>query len=261
MAQLDHRGTDAPGHQKGRKVSPALREAVNFPHVPTITDPGFAAKKPATDWEAIEREYRAGQLSEAQIARQFDISRAAIQKKAKRLGWKRDLTDKVRAEVAARLVAEGLQGPRDAATIEQAADRAVKLVLSHRVDIGQTRGAVTRLIEELHDTLSNLDQIEEDIIAETEAPDGIAESKAEEQARFKRRARMQAAIALPSRATVVNTLTSALKTLIPLERQAFNLQDGSGDNPDEPRKALTADMTPQEAAEAYHDKLRRLGSG
>lgn len=215
----------------------------------------MSAKKPDTDWEAIEREYRAGQLSEAQIARQFDISRAAIQKRAKKNGWKRDLTEKVRTEVAARLVAEGLQGPRDAATIEQAAERAVKLVLSHRVDIGQTRCAVTRLINELHDTMSNLDEIEDDIVADTEAPDGQAESKAEEQARFKRRQRMLAAIALPSRATVVNTLASALKTLIPLERQAFNLQDGSGDNPDAPQLLIATDMTPQQAAEAYSRTL------
>lgn len=40
MEQLDHRGTDAPGHQ--RRPNAELREAVNFPHVPKIADPAFA---------------------------------------------------------------------------------------------------------------------------------------------------------------------------------------------------------------------------
>ena len=43
--------------------------------------------KAPTDWEAIEREYRAGQLSVREIARQHDVSAPAIVKRAKRLGW------------------------------------------------------------------------------------------------------------------------------------------------------------------------------
>lgn len=182
--------------------------------------------KPPTDWEAIEKEYRAGQLSEAQIARQYNISRAAIQKRAKKNGWNRDLSEKVRTEVAARLVAEGLQEARGAATVEMAAERGVALVLSHRSDIQQNRSAVTKLIQELHSTIENIDEIEEAI--EIETADDLS---------GKRRARMMAAVALPSRAAIANSLASALKTLIPLERQAFNLDDkgnppdGSADNP------------------------------
>lgn len=228
--------------------------------------PDTADKKPATDWEAIEKDYRLGQLTVREIARRFDVSHTSITRKAEKLGWMRDLSDEIRAKTQAALLRTTPDAPRERTTptrddIAVAVQTNVALIREHRSDIGQTRSAVKRLIDELHDTLSNLDEIEEDIHEETEAPDGQAESKAEEQARFKRRQRMLAAVALPSRATVVNTLASALKTLIPLERQAFNLQDGSGDNPDEPRKALTADMTPQEAAEAYHDKLRRIGSG
>jgi hypothetical protein len=182
--------------------------------------------KPPTDWEAIEKEYRAGQLSEAQIARQYNISRAAIQKRAKKNGWNRDLSEKVRTEVAARLVAEGLQAARGATAVDQAAERGVALVLSHRHDIQQNRFAVTKLIAELHSTMDNIDEIEKAIDEETADDEN-----------GKRRARMMAAVALPSRAAIANSLASALKTLIPLERQAFNLDergnapDGSADNP------------------------------
>lgn len=182
--------------------------------------------KPATDWEAIEREFRAGQLSVAEIGRQQGISHTAINKRAKREGWTRDLSEKVRAEVSARLVSEGVSAEGVRETIQVAAERGVALVREHRSDIGQNRAAVTKLIDELHETIEHRDEIEEDIEAECAGDkDG------------KRRARMLAAVALPSRAGVASTLAQALKTLIPLERQAFNLDDkgtppdGSDGNP------------------------------
>lgn len=175
------------------------------------------ATKPPVDWEAIEREYRGGQLSEAEIARQNGISPQAIRKRAKKIGWSRDLTERVRSEIAARLVTEGLQGPRAAVTIDQMADRGVSLVVSHRTDIRENRSAVTKLINELHSTIEHIDDIEDAIEDETAGDkDG------------KRRARMLAAVALPSRAAIANSLAVALKTLIPLERQAFNLDEKGG---------------------------------
>jgi len=198
--------------------------------------------KPPTDWEAIEKEYRAGQLSEAQIARQYNISRAAIQKKAKKNGWNRDLSEKVRTEVAARLVAEGLQEARGSATIEMAAARGVALVREHRQDIGTNRKAVTKLIDELHSVIEHRGEIEEDIEAETADDKG-----------GKRRARMLAAVALPSRAQTASTLAQALRTLIPLERQAFSL-DKPDDGPDDAAQRVAT------ATEELFNRLDRLAA-
>ena len=58
------------------------------------------------DWEAIEREYRAGQLTVVEIGRQHGLSHTAINKRAKRDGWTRNLAGRVRKEVSARLVSE-----------------------------------------------------------------------------------------------------------------------------------------------------------
>lgn len=186
-------------------------------------------KKPDTDWEAIEREYRAGQLSVAEIGRQYGISHVAILKKAKARGWTRDLTERVKTEIAARLVTEGLQDRRGSATIELAAERGVQLVREHRHQIGATFKAVSSLIEELQSVTVNREEIEDDIHEFTEDDkDG------------KRRARMLAAVALPSRAQVAGTLANALKTLIPLERQAFNIDDTRDKNDAAP---VTADLT------------------
>lgn len=51
-------------------------------------------KKP--DWEAIESAYRAGLLSIREIASQHGITHGAINKRAKRDGWERDLSSKIK---------------------------------------------------------------------------------------------------------------------------------------------------------------------
>src|SRR5690348_9392885 len=51
------------------------------------------------DWEAIQREYRAGQLSLREIGRRLGVTDTAIRKHAASEGWTRDLTDRVRREV------------------------------------------------------------------------------------------------------------------------------------------------------------------
>lgn len=189
--------------------------------VPPVKEAGdMATEKTPTDWEAIEREYRGGQLSVAEIGRKFGVSHTAIQKKAKKRNWARDLTERVKSEIAARMVAEGLQPAREAATIEHSVQRGVMILTGQRGRIGRTSEIVAKLLEELHDTTDNLAEIEDAIHDETEDDES-----------GKRRARMLAAVALPSRSAVVNNLTQSLKTLIALERQAYNLGD-AGD-PDE----------------------------
>lgn len=208
-------------------------------------------KAASTDWEAIEREFRAGQLSVSEIGRQYGISHTAINKRAKREGWTRDLTEKVRKEVSARLVSEGVSAEGVRETIQLAAERGVALVREHRSDIGQNRSAVTKLIAELHEGIEHHDEIVEDIEAETTPQEGA--SPTEKANLAKRRARMLAAVALPSRASVANTLATALKTLIPLERQAFNLDD-KGDPPDGSQEnPVNATLSDQSI-----DKIKRL---
>lgn len=211
---------------------------------------GKAEKKLLTDWEAIEREFRAGQLSVLQIAKAFGISHTAINKKAKALGWTRDLSDQVRKEISARLVSARVSTPTQIETkeaVETAAERGVALVLSHRKDISSARDAVGKLLKTLHDGIDGHDEIV-DLIHEATEPG--PEAPAYEKATLaKRRAKMLAAIELPTRSQVINSLASALKTLIPLEREAFNL-DGRRDR-DADDANVVATMTPQEAFEAY----------
>jgi len=174
------------------------------------------------DWEAIEREYRAGQLSVSEIARQHEISHTAIQKKAKANGWARNLAGRVREEVATRLVSDEVAATNEREAIDFAARRGVEVVREHRGDIQQQRSLVRTLVGQLRDESEPvaLADIEEAIEEETRADSN-----------GRRRAAMLKAISLPSRAGVMKDLAIAGKILVELERQAFSLDDPEKDKP------------------------------
>ena len=100
------------------------------------------------DWEAIHREYRAGQLSIREIGRQYNVTDGAIRKHAKLYKWQRDLSDRVRQKVKAELVRsevrtstrEAVRTPEgDSEIVEQAAIRGVEVVRSHQDKISRVR--------------------------------------------------------------------------------------------------------------------------
>lgn len=159
------------------------------------------------DWERIEAEYRAGQLSVREIARQHGLTEGAIRKRAKADGWARSLAEKVRAAVREKLVRadgtqEGTQDQRtsDRAIIEAGALRGLEVVQSHRRDIAQLTAMANTLAGRLSQHLHS-DPLDGPGIGEKE-----------------------------SAADMLEKLTRIRAKLIPLERQAFNL-DGGGDDP------------------------------
>ncbi len=99
-------------------------------------DPAPAQAK-SVDWAAIEREYRAGQLSNRELGRLHGVSDTAIRKKAKAQLWKRDLVGKIAVEIERKLleadagVKPGQTVP-DETIVERAAERARDVVLEHR---------------------------------------------------------------------------------------------------------------------------------
>lgn len=47
-------------------------------------------------WELIEREYRTGRFSLAQLEARHGVNRSNISRRAKKYGWQKDLTERVR---------------------------------------------------------------------------------------------------------------------------------------------------------------------
>lgn len=169
------------------------------------------------DWEAIEREYRAGQLSSHEIARQHGVSHTAINKRAKKSGWTRDLSKRVRQEVSTRLVSDEVSTAQETEAIETAAARGVEVVRQHRADISQARHTFRDLLAELREACQNHEELAEEAEAENNP---------------QRRTMLKRAVSLPSRTGVLKDLATAGKILIELERQAFSL-DEPDDNSDE----------------------------
>lgn len=172
------------------------------------------------DWEAIERAFRAGALSIRTIADRHGVSDTAIRKKAKALGWERDLSEQVRKEVRNKLVRGEVREDqcanpeRDAEIIDEAAEEGATVVRGHRRDIRKATNLANLLMDDLLTTIKHREEIEDEIERDT----------ADDQSGF-RRSSMLAAVALPSNAKTLFQLSSAMKNLQVLERTAFGLDD------------------------------------
>lgn len=168
-----------------------------------------------TDWEAIEREYRTGQLSIREIARLYGITHPAIVAKAAKHGWTRDLSAQVRREARARLVTgEVTETVTNAELVNAAANRAVAVVKDHRVLLKTGRMLIGRLVQELIETTEKQEEIGEAIEAETN-----------DDRDSRRRTQMLRAVSLPARAATMRDLSAAMKNVVQMERLSYALDD------------------------------------
>jgi len=162
-------------------------------------------KRKTYDWEAIEREYRAGQLSIREIARQHGCSAPAITQRAKRHGWRRDLTAEVRKRVNANLVNANINtsNATDEEIIKETADQGAQVIHLHRKDIAALRELEASLIREMQEEPTKLwiGQYQGEIV---EKVVGLTASE---------------------RAQAANNLANVQHKRIALERQAFNLDE------------------------------------
>jgi hypothetical protein len=186
--------------------------------------------KQKADWEAIERQYRAGVLSLREIAKQAGVTDTAIRKKAKANGWERDLTAKVQEKVRLELVRTEVRTPNareqvrtEREIVDNAAATVVQVVREHRRDIATGRQLVSLLSTQLLDVAGNRDVFVDAIEAET-ADDESGE----------RRNKLLKAVSLPTHAATIRDLSNAMKNLVALERQAFNVSDAPPEQPEEP---------------------------
>lgn len=182
------------------------------------------------DWERIEQLYRAGVLSVREIAASCGVSHTAIQKKAKALGWERDLRAKItakaeslvaKAEVATQVATETLETERG--IVDANAKVIADIRIAHRTDIGRSRRLANKLLEELEAITDENGTLREliDQLRDDEGPASLLEAA-------------QKMASLPGRSKIIKELSETLKNLILLERQAYSLDtlpDG-GDSAD-----------------------------
>lgn len=146
--------------------------------------------KTSVDWEKVEREYRAGLLSLREIGEGNGCSHVAVSKRAKADGWVRDLKAKIEAKAAALVnraeVTKSVNAEaavNERQMIEAGAEAILRVKLGHRTRINRHAELIDRMQEELE-----------------ECRDDLA-----------------------ARVDISKKLSDTLKTLITLERDAFDI--------------------------------------
>lgn len=139
--------------------------------------------KPKVDWEGIEREYRASQLSLSEIGQLYGISKGRISQVATSKNWDRDLSAKIKAKAEAKLndslLNDSLNAKQKKASdqerIEAGAEAVTRIVLEHRKDAQELREKAKAYREELDScgddvhrrtqTLKMLTEIEKQVVS------------------------------------------------------------------------------------------------
>ena len=188
--------------------------------------------RPAIDWEAVEREYRAGVRSLADIGTEFGVSAPGILKRAKKDGWVRDLSAKIKAKADAKvnesLVNDAVNAKTavsERQTIESNAQMLADKLLGQRADIARARATVQRLwiiIDAELDHPEEFSHVGELLRSEDE----FGQDKLNDLYR--------AAISIPQQVKNAKLLCDALKVLIELERRVLKLDTLA--DPDEAAK-------------------------
>lgn len=163
------------------------------------------AKRKKYDWEAIEGEYRASQLSICEIGRRYGLSESYIRKKAKDNGWERNLAEIVRGRIESALMRDdpSVEGILDESKIvEQAALRGAEKVRTHRV-------IIKRAMDRANAFLLELENPKKIIAGNTKGKPIYGFTPVE-------------------KTRLLDSAVRAVATLVPLERQTYNLDKDEG---------------------------------
>lgn len=189
----------------------------------------MAAKAKDVDWVGVERDYRAGVMTNTAIGKKYGISHTAVQKRAKSEGWTRDLSKRIEAAREAK-VSRSMVSPKvaeqraatDAQVVEANAEAQKNMILEHRQDIRACRDLVKRLLMELAAQTMTPEQIT--LLADAHLALKVgADGQRDEKAVAKLVEAWMKALGLGDRATTVQKLVNSLSVLIDKERQAFGI--------------------------------------
>lgn len=183
------------------------------------------------DWERVEADYRAGILSVREIAKLRGLSHTAIQKRANKLQWSRDLKAKIQAKaeelVAKQAVAAEVAAGRVATDVDAVLANGAMLAsvrIEHRQDVAALRVIIRGLMAELAEVLAR-----PDLFAQV---DMVMNLRAGEEDRPEVLDSLEDAMALvrslPGRTKVAKDLADALHKCIGMEREAFGLNTAGG---------------------------------
>lgn len=177
------------------------------------------------DWELIERDYRAGIKTLRQIGDEHGVSHTAIQKRAKKEDWSRDLTQKVQQKaqdlVAKREVANSVareQKVSDVETVRAYGEIVANIDLSQREDVKAAMANARGLLMELVQLARpEFQEMLEAIAEEFDQSTDRRVDKANELYRY--------IISLAGRVKMAKELAAVHGVYVPLQRKIYRLDD------------------------------------
>ena len=191
-------------------------------------------EKKVADWELIEKHYRAGIKTVRQLAQEFGVSHTAVQKRATKFGWVRDLTEKIqqtaKSMVATQVVARSVATETkltDAQTIQAYSEVIASVDMVQREDLGVALAVARSQMLELAGLgdprfAGALQHLADQMDESTEDDDGrVKTDKANELYRY--------IISLPGRVKMAKEIAGAHGVYIPLQRKVFGM-DGKDSN-------------------------------
>ena len=180
------------------------------------------AERKQVDWESVERDYSAGLLSLRELADKYGVAESYIRKKANQKDWSRDLSAKIQSKAEKLVRSEVVRSEvrtekaiTEKEIIEVNAQAIVNIKLAHRGDIRKSKRIVNALFDELELTTDNRELFEQL---------GELLRQESESGQDKLNDIYKKCISMPQRIDGVKKLTDALKTMIGLEREAYDIQ-------------------------------------
>ena len=169
------------------------------------------------------------------------MSHTAIQKRAKANGWERDLKAKIKAkadslvakrEVATQVASKSVETERE--IIEVNAEVSASIRMAHRGDISRGRRLTNKLLDELEGLTDNRHLFDEL---------GKLMRSEDDKGQDRRNVLYQKIIDLPGRSKTMKEMAETLKTLIALERQAYDLDTKTGNSDADELSKLMDDLS------------------
>lgn len=174
--------------------------------------------KAATDWEELERLYRADLRTNAQLAKQFSVHVSTIARRAKKHGWTKDLKHRIKERANALVQQRAVQSlASDDITIEENARITANVRISHRQDIGDARALTMVLLDDLKAQIGTDNRARlEDLFIAALKTNAIDESALEAYERV---------TSVSNHVRTLKNLADTMTKFVTLERQAYGLDD------------------------------------
>lgn len=209
--------------------------------------------KPNTDWELVERHYRAGIKTLRQIGEEYGVSHTAIGQRARKFGWVRDLSEKIQQAaktiVTAKVVSKALSNAlstetllSDAQTVQAYGEIVANVEMTQRGDIEMALDLSRSQMIEL--TALSKPEFAASLKWLGECMDDSGEDASGRMIKDKQNELYQYIISLPGRVKVSKEIAAAHGVYIPVQRKVYRMESDKDSN-----------------GAAYEEMLRAIGRG